>query len=303
MARLQITHFTDPGCPWAWSASPHLAVLRWRYGDQLDWRHAMIGLTEERSQYESRGYTGARMAAGYRNFRSRGMPFATAPRDHVHATGPMCRVVVATRLHAPEHEWAVLRALQFAQFTTTLDLEDPAAQREAIAWVPGIDADALVAAARDPETEEAYQADRREARSAAGGATEFQGKEATTPEGEVRYTAPSLIFTAADGRRLEAGGFQSTEAYDVCIANLDTSLSRRAPATAEEAGDVLDAFPDGLTTAEVAAVMAPSNTAPDLDAAEDALIAAAAAGHAERLPFGHDALWRTPRRAALAAAA
>jgi 2-hydroxychromene-2-carboxylate isomerase len=294
MAVLQITHFTDPGCPWAWSASPHLSVLRWRYGDQLSWRHVMIGLTEERGQYESRGYTGERMAHGYRSFRSRGMPFATAPRERVHGTGPMCRVVVAARLHAPEHEWAVLRAFQFAQFTTTLDLEEPDAQREALAWLPGVDGDALVAAARTPEVEEAYQSDRRAARTAAGTPTQFQGKEATTPEGEVRYTAPSLVFTAADGRTLEAGGFQSTEAYDVCVANLDTALERRGPATAEQAGEMLAAFPEGLTTAEAAAVMAPSNTPPDLDAAEDALIAAASAGRAERLAFGHDALWRAP---------
>ena len=32
---VSVTHFTDPGCPWAWSASPALAALRWRYGDQL----------------------------------------------------------------------------------------------------------------------------------------------------------------------------------------------------------------------------------------------------------------------------
>ena len=296
MGQIQVTHFTDPGCPWAWSASPHLAVLRWRYGDQLDWRHVMIGLTERREQYESRGYTGERMAHGYRSFRSRGMPFATAPRERVHGTGPMCRVVVSARLHAPEHEWAVLRALQFAQFTTTLDLEEPDALREALAWLPGVDGDALVAATAEDAVEQAYQADRREARSARGGPTEFQGKSATTPEGEVRFTAPSVVLSTADGRSLEAGGFQSTEAYDVCVANLDTTLVRRAPA--EDAGEVLAAFPDGLTTAEVAAVMAPSNTPPDLDAAEDALIDATSEGRGERLPFGHDALWRAPLRAA-----
>jgi protein-disulfide isomerase-like protein with CxxC motif len=296
MARIEVTHFSDPGCPWAWSASPHIAVLRWRYGDQLAWRHVMIGLTERREQYEQRGYTGERMAHGYRNFRSRGMPFATAPRERVHGTGPMCRVVVAARLHAPEHEWAVFRALQFAQFTTTLDLERPEHLVRALAWLPGVDGDALVAASREPATEEAYEADRREARSAAGGPTEFQGKSATTPEGEVRYTAPSLVFSRPDGRRLEAGGFQSAEAYDVCVANLDTTLERRAPA--EDAAEVLAAFPDGLTTAEVAAVMAPSNTAPDLGAAEDALIDAVSAGRGERLAFGHDALWRVPRREA-----
>jgi 2-hydroxychromene-2-carboxylate isomerase len=295
MALIDVTHFSDPGCPWAWSASPHLAVMMWRYGDQLAWRHVMIGLTERAAEYEARGYTGDRMALGYRSFRSRGMPFSTAPREGVHGTGPMCRVVVAARLRDPGHEWAVFRALQFAQFTTTLDMEQPDALREALAWVPGVDGDALVAASTEPDVLEAYEADRREARTAAGTPTEFQDKHAVTPDGEVRYTAPSLVFATRDGRRLEAGGFQSTEAYDVCVANLDTTLERRAPA--EDAAAVVDAFPAGVTTAEVAAVMAPSNTAPDLDAAEDSLIAAAAAGRARRLPFGHDALWISPQAA------
>ena len=292
MAPLHVTHFSDPGCPWAWSASPALAVLRWRYGNQLRWRHVMIGLTEVGAEYDRRGYTAERMALGYRSFRHRGMPFATAPRARVHGTGLMCRVVVAARLRDPDTEWRVFRALQFAQFTTALDLEDRDALREALAWVPGVDADALVDAIDDPATEEAYQADRREARTAAGGATEFQGKAATTPEGEVRYTAPSLLFDTVDGRRFEAGGFQPVEAYDVAIANLDRSLTRRPPA--EDAAQVVAAFPDGVTTAEVAAVMAPGNTAPDLDAAEDSLIAAVASGRAARLPFGHDALWTPP---------
>jgi predicted DsbA family dithiol-disulfide isomerase len=303
MSQIHVTHFTDPGCPWAWSASPALSVLRWRYADQLAWRHVMIGLTEVGAEYERRGYTGRQMALGYRSFRHRGMPFATAPRERIHGTGAMCRVVVAARLQVPEHEWAVLRALQFAQFTTPLDLEDHDALREALAWLPGVDGDALVDAIGDPATEEAYEADRRESRMAAGGATEFQGKAATTPDGEVRYTAPSVLFDTEDGQRLEVGGFQPVEAYDVAIANLDRSLTRRAPA--EDAAEVLAAFPEGLTTAEVAAVMAPSNTAPDLDAAEDARIVAAADGNAERLSFGHDALWLVPslRAAGLTAAA
>jgi protein-disulfide isomerase-like protein with CxxC motif len=286
---LEVTHFSDPGCPWAWSASPALAVLRWRYGDQLEWRHVMIGLTEHRSEYERRGYTGEGMALSYRSFRRRGMPFAAAPRERVHGTGPMCRVVVAARLLAPQHEWAVFRALQLAQFTTTLALDEPAGLEEALAWLPDVDGAALVAAASRPETHEAFAADRAEARSAAGSATQFQGKHAVTPEGEVRYTAPSLVFAAPDGRRLEAGGFQPVEAYDVCVANLDPQLERRAPA--EDPAEVLQAFLGGVTTAEVAAVMARENTPADLDAAEDALIATAAAGGARRRAFGHDALW------------
>src|SRR3954466_1385041 len=99
-------------------------------------------------------------ARGYRSFRHRGMPCATAPRDRIHGTWPMCRVVVATRLLHPEREWAVFRALQFAQFTSTAFLEDPAALREAIAWVPGIDPDAVMAATTGEDVEHAFEADR-----------------------------------------------------------------------------------------------------------------------------------------------
>jgi protein-disulfide isomerase-like protein with CxxC motif len=293
---IEIQHFSDPGCPWAWSASPHLSVLHWRYGDQLRWRLVMIGLTEHGGEYERRGYTAEGMARGFRTFRRRGMPFATLPRQHVHGTWPMCRAVVAARLTVPEREWSVFRALQFAQFTTTLDLETEDGIRAALERVPGVDVDTLMEAAGSPEVEAAFAADRAEARTAEGTPTEFQGKAATTPDGLVRYTAPSLVFTAADGRTLEAGGFQSTEAYDVVIANLDPTLRRRPPA--EDAGEVLAAFPDGVTTAEVAAVMAPSNTPPDLGAAEDELIALAAAGGAVRVAVGNDALWAAEALAA-----
>jgi 2-hydroxychromene-2-carboxylate isomerase len=286
---IRVTHFSDPGCPWAWSNGPAFAVLQWRYGDQLEWQHHMIGLGETADHYRRRGTTGESQARGYRSFRHRGMPFATSPRERPHATWPMCRVVVAARRHAPEREWAVFRALQLAQFTSTLTLDEPEQIEQALAWLPGIDAAALVDASRDPEAEEVFAADRALARSAAGGATEYQDRSATTPDGEVRYTAPSLIFTTEDGRSLEVGGFQPVEAYDVAIANLDRTLERRP--RPDDAGEVLAAFPDGLTTAEVAAVLCAHLQAPDRDAAEDALIAAVASGAAVRLPFGNDALW------------
>ena len=117
----------------------------------------------------------------------------------------------------------------------------------------------------------------------------------------MRFTAPSVVFEAGDGRRLEAGGFQSIEAYDVCVANLDPRLERRRHA--ESAEEVLRAFPEGLTTAEVAAVMAPPLNAPDRDAAEDSLISAVAGGSAVRRAFGNDALWTPVAAAARALAA
>jgi 2-hydroxychromene-2-carboxylate isomerase len=292
---IDVLHFSDPGCPWAWSASPALATLRWRYGDQLNWRFIVIGLTETGAVYEQRGYSGRRQALGYRSFRDRGMPFSTEPREGMHGTWPMCRAIVAARLTAPEREMAVFRALQVAQFTTTLNLETQEGIAAALHRVPGLDVDELLAAADSPETEEAFQADLDEARSAGEGPTWFMDRSATAPDGRIRFTAPSLIFVGEDGRRLEAGGFQPIEAYDVCIANLDPTLERRGPAT--DVAEVLDAFPDGLTTAEVAAIMAPNNQAFDRDAAEDALIGLAADGGAARVALGNDALWAvTPAR-------
>jgi 2-hydroxychromene-2-carboxylate isomerase len=289
---LSATHFTDPGCPWAYSASPALAVLRWRFGDGLDWRLATIGLTESGEQYERRGYTPARSARGYLRFRRYGMPFATAPRRRIPGTSRACRAIVATRLSDPAREYAVFRALQFGWFTTSLVLDEDADIEVALGRVPGLDVEAVAGAIDSSAVVEAYEADRAAARSAAGGATEAQGRAANT-DGVVRFTAPSVVFEASDGRRLEAGGFQPLEAYDVVIANLDPSLPRRdAPGSVEEA---LAAFEYGLTTQEVAALMAPRNEAPDRRATEEALIDLAAAGGCSRLPLGDDALWVTGR--------
>src|SRR4051794_7442321 len=155
------------------------------------------------------------------------MPFATQPRARVSATGLACRAIVATRLRAPEFEHAAFRALQFGWFTTPLVLDDPDDVAAALERVEGLDVAAILRTPDDPEVERAYQADRAAARSAAGSPTEAQGRAAQT-DGDVRYTAPSLIFEC-DGRRLEAGGFQPIEAYDVLLANLAPRLERRAP--------------------------------------------------------------------------
>lgn len=300
MPPLTITHFSDPGCPFGYSAGPALAALDWRYGDQLAWRHVMIGLAEEPTRYERAGYTPTTMARGYRRFRARGMPFATAPRKRVVATARACRAVVATRLDRPELEWAAFRALQFAWFTTDLLLDTDEAVTTALQRVQGLDARAIAARLDDADVDAAYEADRAAARTAEGGPTHFQGKAAAS-DGPWRYTAPSLVFETPDGRRLEAGGFQPLEAYDVCVANLDPTLERRPPA--DNVAELLAAFPGGLTTREVAQCLTAENEQPDDARAEDALIEVTAAGGAVREPLGDDALWLRPARVQLRLAA
>ena len=105
---ISITLYNDPACPWAYSERPALRVLEWRYGDQLEWELVLIGLTEDRSQYEARGYTPLRGALGQLSFRRYGMPFSPAPKPRLSATARACRAVVAARLLAPGSEWVVL---------------------------------------------------------------------------------------------------------------------------------------------------------------------------------------------------
>jgi 2-hydroxychromene-2-carboxylate isomerase len=290
---LSATLYSDPACPFGYSENPALRVIEWRYGGQIDWRLVLVGLSEDTSRYESHGYTPLRQAQGGVMFRDRyGMPFALTVKSRLSASGRACRAVIAARREWPGSEWAVFRTLQLANFNTPLLFDDDDQLREVLSVVEGVDPDRIVALIDDPQVVEEYERDKAETRTAAGSPTEFQGK-AGNSDGQVRYTAPSVVFTrATDGLRLEAGGMQTVEAYDVLVANLDPTLERKAPP--EDPADLLAHFPLGLTTAEVAAILTPNNGLPDLPEAERMMVGLVDEGRAERHPLGGDALWTLP---------
>jgi hypothetical protein len=270
-----------------------LRVIEWRYGDQLDWRLVLVGLSEDTSRYAALGYTPVRGAIGQLSFRERyGMPFASAPKPGLSASSRACRAVIAARQTWPGSEWSVFRALQLANFTSPLLFDDDELMRSVLGDVDGVDAAQIVSMIDSPEVLEEYERDKAQTRQAAGSPTELQGK-ARNSDGLVRYTAPSVVFEAPDGRRLEAGGFQPVEAYDVLVANLDPTLERQPPPA--DPGPLLERFTAGLTTQEVAALMTAGNDAPDRAAAETALLVLAGEGRAMRTPLGDDALWTQPR--------
>ena len=285
---ISATLFSDPACPWAYSESPALRVLEWRYGDQLDWRLVLIGLTENASQYERRGFTPLRGALSQVNFRRYGMPFTPNPKDRVSATARACRAVVAARILNPGSEWAAFRALQLANFNSGLLLDDDEQLREVLRSVDGVDADKVYSMLDSPEVTEAYFSDREETREAEGSAAELQGKTSTS-DGPVRFTAPSLVLQS-NGTRLVAGGFQPVDAYDVLIANIAPTLHRQLPPETPE--PLLARFPGGLTTQEVAQLLTPNNGVPDRRAAEAAMVELVAKGKAVRESIGDDALWK-----------
>ena len=287
---IDATLFNDAACPWGYCANPAFRVLEWRYREQIAWRLVVIGLRDEvsepmRQRFDPAGVT--RLIS----FRDRyGMPFSLQPKARAAATGRGCRAVVAARLLLPGSEFRVLRALQLANFTTTLLLDDDEQIRDALRATPGIDADAIVDHLDHPDVTAAYERDKAQARSAAGTAIETQGKASTAQPGVVRYTAPSIIFER-DGQRLVAGGWQPALAYDLCIANLDPTIEPTPPPGTP--APLLEHFPDGLTTAEVAALLAHGpDYVPDVEAAERALIRLVAEGTAVRAEVGSDPIWR-----------
>ena len=98
MPAVTATHFTDPACPWAYSARPAHARLRWRFGDQIEWRLVLIGLSESAAAYEQRGYTPDRLLVGQQVFSARfGMPFSFERKPRMAGTARACRAIVAAR--------------------------------------------------------------------------------------------------------------------------------------------------------------------------------------------------------------
>jgi len=288
VAALRITEFTDPGCPFAWSAEPARRRLDWLYGDQLDWGLRMVGLSETPDEYEEKGFTPERQSASFRRLaQEHHMPMDTALRPRMSATVPACRAVVAVRRHSADQERAMLRALRVLHFSGWL-LDEPATIAAA-AQRAGIDPEALEQWLGEPETEELLRADLELARRPSPGALALSHKLAATESGH-RYTCPSyevaratdqtgLSVPATDQTELSVPGFQPLAAYEVAVANLDPQAERRDDP--EDVGEVLTWAGEPLATAEVAAVCGVS-----LDQAREQL------GHvAEEEHVGFDGLW------------
>jgi 2-hydroxychromene-2-carboxylate isomerase len=289
MEPVDVVHYTDPACPWAYSSEPFFTALRYRYGDGLRWRTVMIGLAETAEDYVRRGYKPDRRAQSNARFGRRfGMPMLHAARSRMQGTGRACRAFKASERQGDDLAQAFLRELRFGWFCTVDWLDDDDGIRAAAGRVPGLDADAVVDGIDDPDVEAAYQADRSEARSAsvAGTPAVMQDKAANT-DGAVRFTAPSLVFSRG-GERLVAGGWQSLEAYDVCVANLAPDLERRPEPAPEE---LLATRPFGVTTEEVARSCTHPLEDCDRVAVEERLLELVFAGQARRRPLGDDALW------------
>ncbi len=277
---VDIIGFTDPGCPWAYSAEPHRLRLLWLYGGaDLTWRRRMVVLARSPQEYLDKGFTPDRQSAAFEHIAAEhGMPIDPTLRPRMAATQPACLAVVAARLHAPERERALLRRLRLRHFGGEL-LDEPATIAGAAGDV-GLDPDQLTGWMAEPQVVATLEEDAAAAREPMPAARVLDHKLANWSGGR-RYTCPSYEVTREGDREVTIAvpGFQPFAVYDVLMANLVPSLPRR-----EDPSDVREVLAwagEPLATQEVAEVCG----IPRVEAASEL------ARVAERIPLGTDALW------------
>jgi predicted DsbA family dithiol-disulfide isomerase len=290
-APVVIRHYTDPTCPFAFSAERQRLRLLWLYGEQIDWELHMVVLATSRRD----DFPPEQVSAGRRHLQLLyGMPIDWRPVS-LGASEPACRAVVAARLHAPDREAALLRRLRVLCFAA-YDIEDPAVLDRA-ASESLIEPEELREWMGDPAVAEALAVDMRASRSPSP-ASRAQDYKLGGPAEERRYTCPSyeLIRVTAPpadwptANRVDLPGYRPIEAYETAIANLAPELTRRPdPESVEE---VLAWAGMPIATAEVAAVC-------DREVAD---VRAELARVATFLPVGGDGYWTAAAWPAEAAA-
>jgi len=248
--RVAVELYTDPLCPWAWSAEPQRWRLRWLHGEQLEWTPRMVVIAESGEDHHARGFTPERQLAGLRGLHARyGMPVELVERPRVAGSLEACRWVVAVRERAgvaPAE--ALLRRLRVAHMRGAL-ADEPDVLAE-VAESAGLDPRSVHAWAGSEEAEAALREDMRAARDPLPAARVLDHKLASWSGGR-RYTCPTYV--ARDGGAPEvAPGFQPLDTYEVLLANVCPGLERRDDPSGVE--EVLAWAGEPLATAEVAAV-------------------------------------------------
>ncbi len=274
-ADVVITEYTDPACPWAFSAEPFRRRLSWLYGDQIEWDVKLVGLSDVGQESP---FTPEMLSKAYKKIsHDHKMPIDTRVRERLAASVPACRAVVAARLNAPGQTRALLRRLRVRTFSG--ELLDAPETIDGAARDAGIDPEDLHRWVEDPATQAALDEDMAAARQPLPAARVLDAKLANWSGGR-RYTCPSYeIERRADGVKIAVPGFQPFAVYDVITANLVPGLSRRPAPTAVE--QVLEWTGTPLASIEVAVVM----DIPFEDAREQ--LSRVAVEH----PVGFDGFW------------
>lgn len=190
---LRITTFTDPNCPWAFSAEQFRLALQWAYGEQLSWRRAYVVIAERAGQSEAAGFTpeveaeeDAAIAVAW------GMPLWTRPRPRITTSlRPVRHLVAARRLGAGAEE-RLLRQLFLSSRGAGRPI-DETGELDAAAAAAGLDAERVRAMAETPAVDAELAAEMGVARRPSPAALQLSHK-LGGPAQARRYSSPTWVF-------------------------------------------------------------------------------------------------------------
>ena len=246
---VRITEFTDPACPWAYSAEPFRHRIDWLYGDALEWEPRMVVLADTPAEQEEKGLTPEKLHENYvRIAGEHRMPIDTRMRPYVAGSRDACKAVVAARVHSdPLTSRRILRSLRIRNFAGEMLDEGTTIRGAAADAGVGEEIEAWLS---DPAVEAELERDIDDARRPMPAARVLDHKLANFSGGR-RYTCPSYEITRiSDGVTISVPGFQPFAVYDAILANLIPGYERRDPAGS--AAEVLDWRSTPLSTQEVA---------------------------------------------------
>jgi predicted DsbA family dithiol-disulfide isomerase len=245
---IEVTIFTDPGCPFGFNAQRQEAQLLWHYGHAVDVTLRMIVLFERSVSFEERGIDPGLVIRTRNALRDQyGMPMADAAPTRVLSTLDACRAYVGARLNEPDRALQLLRALRRRAFSLDEPIDEMATIRGAAADA-GIRAEELDAWMTDETVGAALAEDMAAARSPVPEALALPHRLSRRGDG-LGYSTASTLF-ARDGRLIAAPGFHPFGTYEVAMASLAPEVERRP--VPETVGELLDWTPYPLATAEVA---------------------------------------------------
>src|SRR3954462_6554956 len=93
---VRITEFTDPACPWAYSAEPFRQRINWLYEGRIEWEPRMVVLAATREEQAEKGFTPEKLSEGLQKIAAEHhMPIDTREKPYVPPSREACRLVVA----------------------------------------------------------------------------------------------------------------------------------------------------------------------------------------------------------------
>lgn len=223
-ANFRITVFTDPTCPYAYSAEPARLRLRWLYGDQITWDTKMIVLSGFEGEVPTHTHEGLSDSRRWMREKYQ-MPMSDKPIARVPESILACRAYLATKIFDTDKSELLLRNLRISamnnELVDGLDTIDRAATKT------GVDIDNLRKWIDLSETNSCLEENAKEARRPSKTALNMGHKLSKTSLGIVRYPASSCIFTVGNEVVAELPGFWPVEAYEAIIGNFFLGIKRK----------------------------------------------------------------------------